>query len=401
MKTSFGLRYRLVGISSALVLGAAVVMVRLMSCADPVEPDADDPGAWSGADLSLGSAPVDAGSADGGIADDPILPPIDFLSDVEGTEYILLLGFDDWTRLPGRTDSIMIVAARHDSGDVGVISVPRDLWVYIPGAEPGRINKVFRVGNRMHGPGGGHKLIKQVVERELGFPISYTAAVDYKGFEAIVDDLGGIEVDVECPIKDNFISPGSKTGYEKLWVGAGRRRLDGRTALLFARSRHGRTDLDRARRQQAVLLGLKRRLTRLDMIPRLPSLFDQLKDHVATDLDLPGAYRLARLGATAGPGMVHGMVIGPPVVFSWKSPEGKAVLRLNREELKKAVDNLFLAPAPGYRGKPVCPSPNAAINWREKARKYRERKRAAKRLAAADGGVEDLPEPADLAASPY
>jgi hypothetical protein len=239
------------------------------------------------------------------------------------------------------------------------------------------------------------------VEREFGVPLSYTAPVDFKGLGAIVAQLGGIEIDVECPIKDNFVSPGSKEGYEQLWVSAGRRRVDGRTALLFARSRHGRTDLDRARRQQAVLLGLKRRLGRFDVIPRLPALWEELEDHVATDLDLAGAFRLARLSSSTGPGMVHGMVLGPPVVYSWRAPEGKAVLKLNREELKRAMDDLFLAPAPGYRGKPVCPSLNAAINWRERARKYRERKRAAKLANAADGGVDDYPDPVDLEDSPY
>jgi LCP family protein required for cell wall assembly len=400
MVVRFGLKHRIVGMTSAVLIGALVVVARLWGC---IEAEGPEVGELVDVTIFVPADDPDAGPGGQDAGVDPLAqaPPVDFLGAGADTEYILLLGFDDWTRLPGRTDSIMIVAARHGSGDIGVISVPRDLWVYIPGYEPGRINKVFRVGNKLHGRGGGHKLIKKVVEREFGVPISYTAAVDFKGFEAIVDQLGGIEVDVECPIKDNFISPTAKDGYEPLWVSAGRRRIDGRTALLFARSRHGRTDLDRARRQQAVLLGLKRRLARFDVIPRLPALWDEIEDHVATDLDLAGAFRLARLSASAGPGMVHGMVLGPPVVYSFRAPEGKAVLKLNREELKKAMDDLFLAPAPGYRGKPVCPSVNAAINWRERARKYRERKRAAKLEGAADGGMGDYPDPVELEDSPY
>jgi LCP family protein required for cell wall assembly len=392
--------YRIIGLSSAVALGALVVFARLWGCGD----SADDQG--GGVDLAFeeGESIVipdfpDAGAelavaADGGHA--PV-PPVDYLGSGIDTEYILLLGFDDWRKLPGRTDSIMIVAARHDSGDLGVISVPRDLWVNIPGYEPGRINKVFRVGDLMYGKGGGHRLIKKVVEREFGIEISYTAAVDFKGFEAIVDSMGGIDIDIECPIKDNFISPKSKTGYEQLHLAAGRHRVDGRTALLFARSRHGRTDLDRARRQQTVLLGLKQRLTRLDALPRLPFLFNELGEYVSTDVDLVGALRLAKLASSAGPGMVHGMVLGPPVVYSYRTPDGKAVLRLDRAELDKAVDELFLAPAPGYRGKPVCPSVNAAINWREKARKYRQKKKAARLAKQADAGVA----PAEIDESPY
>jgi len=396
--------YRVIALGSAVALGGLVVFARLWGCADA---EGDDEG---GVDLAFeeGEAIVipdlpDAGDAfaeapDAGAAP---LPPVDFLGSGVDTEYILLLGFDDWRKLPGRTDSIMIVAARHDSGDLGVISVPRDLWVHIPGYEPGRINKVFRVGNRMYGKGGGHRLIKKVIEREFGIEISYTAAVDFKGFEAIVDSLGGIDVDIECPIKDNFISPKSKTGYEQLHLAAGRHRVDGRTALLFARSRHGRTDLDRARRQQTVLLGLKRRLASLDALPRLPFLFNELTDYVSTDVDLVGAYRLAKLAAQAGPGMVHGMVLQPPQVYSFRTPDGKAVLKLDRAELAKAVDELFLAPAPGYRGKPVCPSVNAALNWREKARKYKEKKKKARLAKLADAGVAPDPDPVDLEDSPY
>ena len=150
-----------------------------------------------------------------------------------------------------------------------------------------------------------------------------------------------------------------------------------------------------------MLLGLKQRLTRLDALPRLPFLFNELTEYVSTDVDLPGAFRLARLASTAGPGMVHGMVLQPPVVYSFRTPDGKAVLRLDRAQLDKAIDELFLAPAPGYRGKPVCPSVNAALNWREKARKYKEKKNAAKRAELADAGVDAPPDPVDLEDSPY
>jgi LCP family protein required for cell wall assembly len=283
----------------------------------------------------------------------------------------------------------MIVAARHDTGDVGVISIPRDLWVAIPGAEPGRINKVYRVGNMLHGKGGGHRAIKQVIKNELGIGIDYTAAVDFGGFEKLIDLLGGIDVDVECPIKDNFIAPRSETGYEKLALAAGRHRMSGRTALLFSRSRHGRTDLDRARRQQAVLLGIKRRASSLDVIPRLPALFTEFHQHVATDLDMTGALRMVQIASAAGSGMVHGMVLRPPLVHSWRSPEGKAALRLNRTAFASALEELFDAPAPGARSRPACPAPDRALRWRELARARKARKAAER--AAREGRDAGLP----------
>jgi len=403
MTMEFRPGYRLIGLLGAAALGGLIAIARLWGCSDASEEERTeiDLGFDEGEAIVIEDWPDAGGSiadADAGV---PGPMPVDFLGAGADTEYILLLGFDDWRKLPGRTDSIMIVAARYESGDIGVISVPRDLWVDIPSYEPGRINKVFRVGDLKYGKGGGHRLIKKVIEKEFGIEISYTAAVDFKGFEAIIDSLGGIDVDVECPIKDNFISPKSKTGYEQLYVPAGHQRVDGRTALLFSRSRHGRTDLDRARRQQSVLMGLKNRLTRLDAAPRLPFLFGELTEHVSTDIDLAGAFRLAGLASEAGPGMLHGMVLQPPVVYSWSTPDGKAVLKLDRDQFDKAREELFLAPAPGYRGKPVCPSVNAAVNWREKARKYREKKRAARLAQMADAGVEGPLDPADLEDSPY
>ena len=74
------------------------------------------------------------------------------------------------------------------------------------------------------------------------------------------------------------------------------------------------------------------------------------------------------------------MVLRPPLVHSWRSPEGKAVLRLNRSAFAAAYDELFTAPAPGARTRPVCPAPDRALNWRALA-KARKARKAAERAA--------------------
>ncbi len=300
-------------------------------------------------------------------------------------ENLLLLGFDAWGRIPGRTDAILVLSLRRSTSDIAVISVPRDLWVEIPGYEPGRINKVARVGEIRKVPGGGLELMQRVVERELGLELDGVVAVDFAGFERAIDVLGGIEVHVSCPIVDSFLVNRAGPERETLSLAAGRQLLDGRTALLYARSRHGRTDLDRARRQQAVLLGLERRLRRLDAIVRLPALWSELSVHLRTDLDLAGALRLARFAAAAGAGMVHGLVLRPPVVRSWRTPDGKAVLVLDREKLDEALERVFEAPAPGLRVRPTCPAPDVALRWRERLRETKAG-RAARR--AGDAGAE-------------
>lgn len=298
-------------------------------------------------------------------------------------ENFLLLGMDRSGKLPGRSDAMMIVSARHESGDIGVVSIPRDLWVEIPGAEPGRINKVYRVGNMMHGEGGGEELIRKVVYRELGIRVDHIAAVDFAGFSSVINLLGGIEVDVACPIKDNFVAPGQEEGYRALSLEAGTHLMDGRTALLFSRSRHGRSDMDRARRQQAVLVGLKRRALSFDVIPRLPPLMGLLKKHVDTDIDLAGAFRLVNLARRTDPRDIHGMVLREPLVREWRSKEGKSAVRLNRAAFDKAIAGLFDAPPPGTKERPICKEADVALRWKELARKRKERKRKEKEMLAA------------------
>ncbi len=334
---------RLVAVTAWMGL---VIYLQPWSCAE-------SPGMSAGQEVNTG---LETGSILSSIA--PLTVP--------RTEYIMLLGFDSVGSLPGRTDTIMIVAARYATREVGVLSVPRDLWVDIPGAKPGRINTVYRIGNRLHGKGGGRRLMRKIIEHEFGLRIDYTAEVDFSGFAYMVDLLGGIDVDVSCPIRDNFVSRSTKTGYESFFVNAGRHRMNGRAALGFCRSRHGRGDLDRTVRQQAVLLGFKRRAMDLDILPKLPGLFSAVKRYVATDIDLTGAIRLANLALVNDHRMIHGMVLQPPVVKSWRSKDGKNVLRLDRKRVKAALDSLYSKPLPGTRKKAVCKTVDAALNWKDR-----------------------------------
>ena len=331
-------------------------------------------GTLSSAEPTRGDGGNDDAGPDGGDSPEDLSTPTDLIEQTgDEREHILLLGFDRSARLPGRTDSMMIVVADYAKKQLGVISVPRDLWVDIPGWEPGRINKVFRVGNMLHGKGGGKRLIKEVIQAELGIRVDHVAAVDFAGFAKIVDILGGIDVDVECPIRDNFISKKSETGYVELSLDAGRNRMDGDTALLFSRSRHGRTDMDRSRRQQAVLMGLKQKATSLGVLWKLPSLFDEMKKNVATDLDMTAAFRLARVAGSADFGKVHGLVLREPIVQGWRSKEGKSALLLRRAEFDSALAGLFDAPPPGDKAERMCRPTDVALNWRQIAKKRKKK----------------------------
>jgi polyisoprenyl-teichoic acid--peptidoglycan teichoic acid transferase len=323
------------------------------SAADPraaASPERSEPESGAGA-LETTPAPTEGAASDGAFR--------------TGVEHVLLLGFDGPMSPPGRTDAILILAIDSSAGEIGVVSVPRDLWVDIPGLEPGRINTVFRIGEARLGAGTGHALLKAILARELGIQVEHTIAVDMEGFGDIVDLMGGVTVDVDCPIQDNFASPDSPTGYEPLSLETGRQRLDGHTALLYSRSRHGRSDLDRARRQQAVLIGLWRKVARFETVGRLPALWKKIAKHVRTDLDLAAALELAALLAGVGLDDLHGLVLAEPIVYQWRSPDGRSVLRLDREKLRAALDGLFEAPKPGKRFE-ACRAADAALRWKEK-----------------------------------
>lgn len=279
-------------------------------------------------------------------------------------ERLLLVGFDRSNGEIGRTDAILVVAMDPSSGKVGVVSIPRDLWVDIPGHEPDRINTVVRVGERSHGPGGGLKLLEKVLDEQLGLPVNAAVAVSFDGFTEIIDGLGGVDVDVRCPIEDNFISPQDQNDFESLSLPAGEQRLDGRTALLYSRSRHGRSDTDRSHRQQAVLLGVKKRLLRPGAVPRLPRLWRSLVANSVTDLDVARALSLATTLASVNTQEIHGLVIAPPTVTEARSEDGKWILLPDRPALDAAISKLFEAPLPGSRPKAPCPAADVALHWK-------------------------------------
>ncbi|MBN2340107.1 MAG: LCP family protein [Deltaproteobacteria bacterium] len=302
---------------------------------------------------------------------------------------ILVLGFDqNDNKRPGRTDTMMVVEV-HPKKGVGIISIPRDLWVSIPetmtvkgetliptltekektrienGPEFGRINTVYRLGNRRFGKGKGHRLLKQVLEDELDTEVDYTVAVNYEGFQRIIDVLGGVEVDVQCAIRDNFINESSPTGYEPLDVGAGKQKLTSRQALLFMRSRHGRTDMDRSRRQQRVMMGVRDQLFADSAFWKLPRVISELMPYVKTDMDLATVLRFAATLKTLDK-RLHGMVLTPPLVERMETAEKQSVLVLNKEKFEKRKKHLYRSSLPGDRGAKTCPHVDVALHWRDK-----------------------------------
>jgi LCP family protein required for cell wall assembly len=206
------------------------------------------------------------------------------------------------------------------------------------------------------------KLLERVVEDTLAMPVAHTLAVDLGGFEAAVDALDAIQVDVPCPIIDNFVDQRTESGRRRLDVEAGNRTMDGATAAMYVRSRHGRSDWSRARRQQAVLLAMKHRATTLGGLARLPRLLEGLTQLLRTDMTRRELLVLAKRALEVKPDQIHGLVIGHAHTVSYRTADGKAVLLPNQAAIDSALRQLFSQDTPGMLPKSArCAPADAAL----------------------------------------
>ncbi len=259
---------------------------------------------------------------------------------------IVLLGSDQGSAdSVGRTDTIVVVSVDPHLPSVALISIPRDFYAWIPSYGLGKINTAFGRGERNGYPGGGAGLIKATVEYNLGIRIDYYARVGFDGFVRIVDTLGGVDVAVECPLSDTFPDPESPTGHTDVDWSPGAHHLDGKHALWYVRSRWNTTDFDRHRRQQQVLRGLYRQALTLDVIPKIPQLWDAVRETVSTDLGLEQLLYLGHIGSQLDLTNVRSHFVGRGVVQSWTAPDGAYVLVPNHEALGTLVSEALAPPA--------------------------------------------------------
>ena len=211
---------------------------------------------------------------------------------------IVVAGLDrrqDQNNEPVRTDSLMLVSIDPVTQSIGVLSIPRDLWVQIPEqAERDRINRAYFLGE-VRGTGGGPRLLQQTVSWNFGMRVHNYVLVDFQALIDIVDLLGGIEVTIDYAINDER-SPDLNYGIDPFYLAPGTHRLDGYNALRFARTRHGNNDVHRAQRQQQVLYGIRDRVLNIDfleLIRQVPAFLSTLSAHLQTGLDLQQIVQLA------------------------------------------------------------------------------------------------------------
>ncbi len=254
---------------------------------------------------------------------------------------ILLLGTDqrEGETAPPRTDTIIVATLDPETKSAGMLSLPRDLWVTVPGHGNDRINSAYELGE-LQRRGGGPELARKTVEELLGVPVDHYALIGFAGFQKLVDQVGGIVVDVERPIKDNEY-PDQDYSLRRIFFQPGLQRLDGEQALWYVRTRHADSDFGRARRQQQFIMGLRRQALQLNLLPKAPSILSALSDTIKTDLRPSEILGLAKLAKDIDAGAVTSRVVDESITQHWVTPAGAQVELPDKTAVKRLVQEVF------------------------------------------------------------
>jgi LCP family protein required for cell wall assembly len=277
----------------------------------------------------------------------PIPPPAEPIAFPEGTLNVLLLGSDRRSGIGFRTDTILIASVQPATGLVALVSVPRDLYVYLPGYTISRINTAWIYGETLGYPGGGPQLLFDTVRYNLGVPIDRYALVEMAGFQQIVDTLGGVDVRVACDFTDwRLRRPDLPQQAASSWalftIPRGVIHMDGDEALWYARSRSRSSDFDRARRQQEILRALYRAALHPDLLARIPELYRALESAVKTDANLDDVLSLAPFVTSLEPAHLRSRFIGRGQVHSYRVPvSGAAVLLPDGDAIHTLLEQAF------------------------------------------------------------
>jgi polyisoprenyl-teichoic acid--peptidoglycan teichoic acid transferase len=249
-----------------------------------------------------------------------IMPPWDGQSRFT----VLLLGMD---RRPGardtlntRTDTIILVSIDPQTERIGLLHIPRDLHLTPPGSERFvRANTLMIQGEDLQ-EGYGPYYVIDTLQYNLGMYIDRFVVLDFEAFTALVDAIGGVEIDLSYNISDPDY-PDMNYGYDPFFLRAGTHLLDGETALKFARTRHGDNDYLRGIRQMKVLTALHEQLTEADSLPQLlhhaPQLLRELHRNLYTDFSLEDIAQLARHVSAIPPGNIDTGAINEAHIISY------------------------------------------------------------------------------------
>jgi len=226
---------------------------------------------------------------------------------------VLLLGSDDDSKFPPdrlNTQSMILVRVDPSSKQATMLSIPRDLWVPIPGQGVGKISTAYQLG--------GPEAAVGVVESNFKVHVDDYVWIGLNGLVKLIDKLGGVNLQVTNPVMDDYYpadlnSSSDPYGYYRVAVLPGATHMDGVHALQYVRSRHGdvRGDFARSERQQQLLLAIKAQASHVNLAD-LPSLASSFNGEVKTSIGLDRLRALLGIANNFDGANIHRVVLVPP-----------------------------------------------------------------------------------------
>lgn len=285
---------------------------------------------------------------------------------------ILFIGLDardlEENNGPPRTDSMILFTVDPISKTAGMLSIPRDMWVNIPGFGYSRINTAYPSGEGARLPGGGPGLAMKTVSQFLGVPVDYYVQVDFNVFVTMVDELVSIGGCLDVRPTETMTLDPIGPGLDKVRLTAGNRTLcEGWKVLAYAR--HRKTsggDADRARRQQEVILALQKIIFDPQNFPQFiaksSTLYKRLGSGIKTNMSFDDAIELAVLGRDVSPQSIKTGVIDPQqgmAIFdnTILGGENASVLKPIMDQVRILRDEIFTssgALSPVAQGDPAA-----------------------------------------------
>lgn len=292
-------------VALAIAVGAGIAFKNIVTCWSITALPGIPPQSC-GSSGSVLTGPVITDEAGVPVVQDLLLPEIAAPEDAlppswDGASRVTLLfiGLDerDWEAGQGapRSDTMILFTIDPISKTAGMLSIPRDMWVNIPGFGYSRINTAYSLGEGNKLPGGGPGLAVKTVEQFIGVPIQYYAQVDFKAFEEAIDALGGLYLCVPEKIKIDPIGPKKPEA-----IDAGCQTLHGYQVLGYARNRYTEGgDVDRANRQQQVVMALVEQAFSPQRfstnVSRAPKIYEEASVGLRTNLSFEDALELGVL----------------------------------------------------------------------------------------------------------
>jgi LCP family protein required for cell wall assembly len=304
MKTGsiFSLRNIIVAVLAVVFFAGAFVAARFLTVT--MQAVGGIPG------IALSESTPDAASVDSLPTPEPAAPEIPLPPGWDGASRvtILLLGIDTEVRLdsegkvspdrvgPARSDTMILLTIDPQSKTAGMMSIPRDLWVNIPGFGYAKINTAYYDVEAFKVPGGGPELAMRTVEQVIGVPVQYYAQIQFWAFTHLIDSIGKVEVNVPKKIFIDPVGPGA----DDIMLSAGLHKLGGVEALAYVRQRHTKDgDVDRSKRQQDVIIAARNQVLNPANFPTIlanaPTIYNEIQSGVRTNLTFNDIMKLGIL----------------------------------------------------------------------------------------------------------